>query len=432
MTNQNKFGFDIQIYENLLKAVASMSRLYSDNNKAFIHPRFIEKLYVHCSGAQDLSRKDMSFDALLGNDIGVGVKTFITDNPSISKSEKVAEFTRHASLGVFEGLDHYGKAIKSSELRNNRITSDANEYSINLTKSIYHCLVRTNNGAIIHEEPYELVNTALIKPTDARGNEIPEFIADSTGHTYFNDGSSTYCFNRSKNVLYKKFDLSKLNNPKFNNSEVIPLEIFDDILERILKWTNFGEDQPKIQLPKSLTEKEDLLVAGEDYVILPLYSTRYKEKEVQPKSGINQWNAGGRERQFGEAYIPIPIVIHQKYAGFFPERDRKFNVKLPNGKIISAKVCQENNKALMSDPNTDLCDWLYNIIDLNRSESIRRFVEKRPYTYEDLKKVGKDSVKVTKVKHNDYQYEIETTNLGSFDNFIYNNEIVEGIDQDLE
>jgi len=418
MTTPNKFGFDIQVYENLLKAVASMSRLYSDNNKAFIHPRFVEKLYTHCSGAQDLSRRDMSFDALLGKDIGVGVKTFITDNPSISKSEKVAEFTRHASLGEFDGLDHYGKAIKSAELRNNRVSSDANEYSIDINKSIYHCLVRTNDGAIIHEEPYQLVNTSGIKPTDVRGNEIPEFVTDAGGHTYFSDGKSNYCFNRSKNVLYKKFDLSQ-----FNNSEVIPLEIFDDILERILKWTNLGVSQPSIQLPtNTFIEQEPELVAGTDYVVLPLYGTSYKEKEVQPKSGINQWNAGGRERQFGEAYIPIPIIIHQKYPDFFPERDQSFRVKLPNGKIISAKVCQDNNKALMSDPNTDLCDWLYNIIDLTREESIKRFIEKRPYTYQDLKKVGKDSVRVIKVSNKDYQYELETTDLGSFDNFIDNEE----------
>ena len=419
MTTPNKFAFDIQVYEELLKAVASMSRLYSDSNKAFIHPRFVEKLYVHCSGAKDLSRRDMSFDALLREDIGVGVKTFITDNSSISKSEKVAEFTRHASLGEFEGLDHYGKAIKAAELRNNRVTSDANEYSIDINKSIYHCLVRTNRGAIIHEEPYELVNIYQIKPTDARGNETAKFLTDSNGHTYFNDGKSNYYFNRSKNVLYKKFDLSQ-----FTNSEIIPLEIFEDILERILKWTNFGVGQPKIpnyQL-QDLFQKSQPLVAGEDYVVLPLYGTSYTKKEVQPKSGINQWNAGGRERRFGEAYIPIPSFIHKKYRDFFPERDRKFRIKLPNRKIISAKVCQENNKALMSDPNTDLCDWLYNIIDLNRDESNKRFAQKRPYTYEDLKKVGKDSVKVIKVKNDQYEYEIQTTDLGSFDNFINNNE----------
>jgi len=412
MTTRNKFEFNLRVYENLLKSVASMSRLYSDNNKAYIHPRFVEKLYIHCTGAQDLSRKDMSFDALLGKDIGVGVKTFITDNLLISKSEKVAEFTRHAALGEFEGLDHYEKALKSAELRNNRVSSDANEYSIDINKSIYHCLVRTNDGAIIHEEPYLLVNTAEIKPTDTRGNTIKKFITEASGHTYFTDGMSNYCFNRSKNVLYKKFNLSE-----FNNSEVIPLEIFDDIFERILRWTNLGINKVELS-SNTTTNHESPLIAGTDYVVLPLYGTSYKEKKVQPKSGINQWNAGGRERQFGESYIPIPIEIHQKYPNFFPERDKKFKIKLPNRKIILAKVCQDNKKALMSDPNTDLCDWLYNIIDLSKDVSIKRFEEKRPYTYQDLMKVGKDSVRVVKVTDKEYQYEIETMNLGSFDKFI--------------
>lgn len=417
MTTPNKFEFDLQVYENLLKAVASMSRLYSDNNKAFIHPRFVEKLYIHCSGAKDLSRKDMSFDALLDNDVGVGVKTFITSNPLIGKSEKVAEFTSQATLGEFEGLDHYEKALKSAELRNNRVSSDANEYSIDINKSIYHCLVRTNDGAIIHEEPYQLVNTAGIKPTDSRGNEIPNFLTSAVGHTYFNDGNSNYCFNRSKNVLFKKFDLRQ-----FNNSEIIPLEIFDDILKRILDWTNLGVSQIQL-LSNSFTEQESPLVAGTDYVVLPLYATKNKQKkEVQQSAGINQWNAAGRKRKFGESYIPIPIVIHKKYPDFFPERDHKFKIKLPNGKIISAKVCQENEKALMSDPNTDLCDWLFNIIDLSKNESVKRFSEKRPFTYQDLEKVGKDSVRVIKVIDKDYQYELESMNLGSFDDFIDNND----------
>lgn len=417
MPADNNFDFDLQVYQALLKAVASMSRLYSDNNKAFIHPRFVEKLYTHCSGAQDLSRRDMSFDALLRADIGVGVKTFITENPLISKSEKVAEFTRHASVGEFDNLDHYGKAIKSAELRNSRVNSDANEYSIDINKSIYHCLVRTNNGALIHEEPYQLINTSGIIPTDVRGNEIKEFITDVGGHTYFSDGKSNYCFNRSKNVLYKKFDLSL-----FKNSEIIPLEIFDDILERVLNWTNFSVNQPNIQLPNNtFTEQNQILEPGMDYVVLPLYGTRYREKEVQPKSAINQWNAGGRERKFGESYILIPIVIHQRYPDFFPDRDVKFKVKLPNGNIISAKVCQENNKALMSDPNTALCDWLYNIIDLTKEQTNKRFAEGRPYTYQDLKNVGKDSVKIIKVIDKEYQYELETADLGSFDNFLDNN-----------
>ncbi|MEY4480955.1 MAG: hypothetical protein RIQ84_117 [Pseudomonadota bacterium] len=403
----NKFEFDLQIYENLLKAVASMSRLYSDNNKAFIHPRFVEKLYAHASGAKDLSRRDMSFDALLAPNIGVGVKTFIAENISIGKSEKVAEFTRLASLGEFDGLDHEGKALKSAQLRNSRVSSDANEYSIDIDKSIYHCLVRTNGGAIIHEEPYQLIDTNNIKPTDSRGSEISKFQIDGTGHTYFSDGNSNYCYNKAKNVLYKKFEL---NHHK--NSELIPLLILDDILEKILSWANLEQQHPKkILLP--IVEESN---TNQNFVVLPLYKT--STKEVQEKSGINQWNAGGRERKFGESYIPIPQIIHKKYPNFFPPSNQKFKIKLPNDKIISAKVCQQNNKALMSDPNTDLCDWLYKIIDLTDLAIQQRFLNKKPYKYDDLKKVGKDSVRVTKVENQDHQYEIESMDLDSYELFI--------------
>lgn len=406
----SNFNFDLKKYESLLKAVASMSRLYSNNDMAFIHSRFVEKLYVHCSNAYDLSRSDMSFDAKLG-DIGVGIKTFVTSNISIGKSEKVAEFTKNASLGDFKGLTHYQNALKSAELRNNRVVSDANEYEIDMSKSIYHCLVRTTDFGMIHEEPYQLIDIDNIKPTDNRGNEVSQF-SDFEGHTYFTDGISKYTYNVSKNVLYKKFELNL-----FKNSEPIYLEIYDDIFQKILEWTKSIPLKEVPVVPSILEDKTTETTL--DFVILPLYSTKNKNvREVPPKSGINQWNAGGRERKFGESYIPVPRNIHHKYPNFFPNKDVKFKLKLPTGKIILAKLCQDGSKALMSDPNTDLCEWLYNIIDKNSTVSNKRFFEEKPYTYDDLKSVGKDSIKVTKVSNKDFEYEIESTNLGSYEIFI--------------
>ena len=56
--------------------------------------------------------------------------------------------------------------------------------------------------------------------------------------------------------------------------------------------------------------------------------------------------------------IPIPIEIHKRFPTFFPPRDQKFNLKVPTDEVLSAKVCQENSKALMTDPNKALSDWL--------------------------------------------------------------------------
>ena len=161
------------------------------------------------------------------------------------------------------------------------------------------------------------------------------------------------------------------------------------------------------------------MIPGKDYVVLPLYSTRNKnKKEVAPKSGINQWNAGGRDRKFGEAYVPVPAVIHKKYPKFFPRHDVVFNLTLPNGKTEKAKICQEGGKALMTNPNDVLCDWLYKVIDPNASdiELHKRLQNKVPFTYQDLERIGKDSVRVSKL--DEANFTVEFTPVDSYDLFI--------------
>jgi hypothetical protein len=214
--------------------------------------------------------------------------------------------------------------------------------------------------------------------------------------------------------LYKKFELNQ-----YKNSELIALEMYDDIFQKVLKWTNLAPKEQQIIQANEPAPPSFIQHLKVDFVVLPLYSTRSGDiREVQEKSGINQWNAGGRERKFGESYIPIPKAIHKEHPNFFPPKDVKFSLNLPNGKVISAKVCQENNKALMSDPNTDLCEWLYTIIDKDLDIAKKRFSQQRPYQYDDLRKVGKDSVKVMKVEGKFNCYKLESSNLGSYEDFI--------------
>ena len=52
-----KFDFNYEEYVGLLKAVASLSRLFSDNSSAYIDPNFVERLFVHASNGNDLSKK---------------------------------------------------------------------------------------------------------------------------------------------------------------------------------------------------------------------------------------------------------------------------------------------------------------------------------------------------------------------------------------
>ena len=61
--------------------------------------------------------------------------------------------------------------------------------------------------------------------------------------------------------------------------------------------------------------------------------------------------------------------------------------------------------------------WLYKTIDLDLDKSKSRFRKKQIYTYADLERVGKDSVKIIKVKDKNYQYEMHTMPLDSFEEF---------------
>ena len=144
------------------------------------------------------------------------------------------------------------------------------------------------------------------------------------------------------------------------------------------------------------------------------------EKEVPEKSGINQWNAGGRLRKFGEAYIPIPSWIYRSYPNFLPLRNQYFRLKLQDGTIQRAKICQDGGKALMTDPNDKLCAWFYSAIEPNLyyDKIMKRLQEKRPYTYADLVRVGKDSVKITKATPGlDYDFSLTFCPLDTFEDF---------------
>ena len=408
-----------QRYVELLKAVASMSRLYSDNTVPYVDSRFVERLFIESTGAKDLSRADKSFDALLQPNIGVGVKTFLAANGQ-AKREKVAEFPRFAREGAFAGLTAQELANKVAGFRNKRVMSDANELGISIDNSIYHCLVRTAKGAVIHEEPYATIDIANIQPTDIHGKVIKNWSTKKPG-AYFTDGLSNYNFNISKNVLFKEFRLNA-------KAQIIELDIFDDIFDRVLNWFNATKGSGfavSDNAGKSLAtfNEQPLGKPGVDYVVLPLYSTRGKEKQVAAGSGINQWNAGGRARKFGETYIPIPSEVHRLCPKFFPERDKTFKLNLPNGvSNVSAKVCQDGRKALMSDPNTTLGHWIMKVIRpaLQDADFPRPTTKKdKPFTYADLISIGKDAVVVKKITENiGVSYSLEFAQLDSYEDFV--------------
>ena len=136
-------------------------------------------------------------------------------------------------------------------------------------------------------------------------------------------------------------------------------------------------------------------------LIIPLYSeSKSKGKFVAEKSGLNQWNANGRKRDENEIYIPFSKYLWKKNEDFFPDRNTPWDLQLPNGKTISMKICQEDGKTLMSNPNKDLGKWIL--------RDVLHVKEGHLITYNDLLKIGIDSIIFTKCPEGTYSCDFIT------------------------
>lgn len=124
-------------YLKLLSAISKLSKLFSESNVPLINYRSVENIFCKSFNAQNLSRSDTAFDAKF-NSTGIGIKTFVINNSSNNKVEKIAEFNSLShTLSKLNGLD---LAIKLSEFRNERINFAKRLY--NIENSIHHNLFR--------------------------------------------------------------------------------------------------------------------------------------------------------------------------------------------------------------------------------------------------------------------------------------------------
>lgn len=361
-------------YLKLLKATAKLSRLFSESQIPYLYYRAAENIFCKSFNAVNLSRGDSAFDANY-NSIGIGLKTFICEKQF--STEKVAEFNKLSTqLKQYKGKE---LALKLAEFRNERIELANRLY--NIDSSLYHIVARKSDELILFETDYEKIDIDNINS-----------VKSSQSGLQFNDGKNFYSYNSSKSTLFRKFEIPQ-------NTFRLPVDILDDPYTLLL---DFFEEIKEISTAK------DLLIKGKNYVILPLYSIKNKKKFVSEKSGLNQWNASGRKRDFGELYIRIPIVINKLYPDFFPNRDTEFNLKVPTGEIYKAKVCQDGSKALMTNPNKALSDWLLRkVLDLKEGELA---------TIEKMNELGFDSVVI--YKDEDDFYRIDKAKSDSFDEFL--------------
>lgn len=364
-------------YIELLKITGSLSNLFSDSETPYIYYRAMENIFCKAFSAENLSRSDISADASKSG-VGIGLKTFLQNNGRTF--QKVAEFNRE-SLNI-NNLNDEELIYYVSEMRNDRIETTKRISHCN--SMIYHLLTRSISSMAVFEEEMDLVDINSISNIQSRGNSVS-----------FSDKFNEYNFNKSKSTLFKRF----ITDDK-KQIEVFNVDILEDPYELLLGLNK------KNNLKYLKKENEDIV----DFIILPLYSPRLNE--VAKKSGLNQWNASGRPRHPDEVYVPIPTWIHKAKNGFFKYntddfKTDSFNVYLPSGEVLSMRVAQQGGKALMSNPNKKIGEWLLReVLNVKYGTLL---------TKKMLDQIGIDSIKLS--KRSDGNFYLDFVKSGSYEDF---------------
>ena len=384
-------------YIKRLTILGILSGLFKDldgenGKKPYLHYRNHEISFIDSFEVQGITRKDSAFDVIVrinDNSIGVGLKTWIHN--SDYSNQKVAEFNKKSKelRELFDSNKDAELVYRISELRNSRIEDDKRLYETEL--DIYHFITRDNNFFYIIESNYEKIDIDNIRDIKKTDTSIS-----------FNDGNNSYLFNMSKSTLFKKFDASERERILS-----LPIYIHTDpfsILENVFNNTD-SIKIPNLQLSESLE-----LDAKEEFIILPLYnddtylvneSSTFNASLGKPKT-----KGSNRPRPAYEAYAHIPVYIHYLYPYFFGfdalDRDSRnnsgFNLHLPNGEMIFAKITQDNGKSLQTNPQSILGKWLlFSIFGLKKYEKLTRNII-------DEKEI--DSIKVTKIDNQNFKVDV--------------------------
>ena len=366
-------------YKQMLSIMGNLTLLFSESSSPYLPYRAHENIFCKYFKAENLSRSDCSADAKQSS-IGIGLKTWMGND-----DQKVAEFGKLRE--TYKDLTGIELVKKVSEYRNERIRITKNMHGID--EMIYHIVKRIPNLMQIIECSFDYIDLDSISVTVGRGN---------VNNTYFTDGKHTYHFSSSKNTLYMIFD-------NYDILDEFEVEIMADPYSYLMNLA----DSP---IAKSVIEQQ--IVDYSNKVCLRLYSSDKKNgKFVPAKSGLNQWNAGGRKRNANEVYISYPSDDRKRSVGFFPPRDTVFDLLMPDSSIIPTKVCQDDGKAIMSNPNKILGEWLLrNVFELPEGTVV---------TYEMLEKFGVDSVVFTKL--DDGKYKIDFSEIGTYEEYVENSEL---------
>lgn len=414
-------------YIKRLTALGVLSGLFKEldgknGRKPYLHYRNHEISFIDSFKVQGTTRKDSAFDAIVrigDKAIGVGLKTWIHN--SDFSNQKVAEFNKKSGelRKLFEAGEDVDLVHRIAELRNNRIDDDKRLYETDL--DIYHFITRDDNCFYIIESNYEKIDINKIKNIKKSDTSIS-----------FNDGKNDYIFNMSKSTLFKRFDASE--NERILS---VKIDIHDDpfyILENIFNSepssnekdcsvmpplhddnTYLVDEKSTFDTSLDLKIPQNLPITpsfdkSDNSIMLPLYND--DTYDVNEKSAFNaslaspKTKGSNNPRPAYEAYAHIPKYIHQLFPNFFGfdalDRESRsnshFNLHLPNGSMITAKITQDNGKSLQTNPQSILGKWLlFSIFGLKEYEMLTRDIL-------DEKEI--DSIKITKIDNNNFRVDV--------------------------
>ena len=220
----------------LLKIKDDLSLLANVSNKGnsrdgnlYVSSKDWENFVYESFGCSlNISGKDVAID-LVKNDIGIGAKTIMEKENCKSEYEKISEHNRDRDKykELLYGEQYKEVACSVSLLRNERLDFSIKEYDLNPDLLYYIMLVRrpTRFQIIVSKMNYiDIENINVFR--------------SSPSGILFTDGKEHYCFEISKSVINKRFDLTDsfievpLNMANYKNN----MKKFQDAKKRLLKY----------------------------------------------------------------------------------------------------------------------------------------------------------------------------------------------------
>lgn len=409
-------------YINFLKVYGALSNLFRQKQGElipYLDSKFQETVYAKAFNSENVDIGNTPHDILsvFGNQrIGIGLKTWMGSQPSFQKVMQLKRF--QAEINALKD-DMEGLANILSLKKNEKMKADYHRLGLSENENIYHYVTRDKGGFTVNECSYPLIDI----------NNLKDFHKTETAFSW-SDGYKDYKYTFGDSQIWQKFDSSKYGSKVL---ETFDVNIIEDPFTFLME-AYFGV------IEKAKKAEEDIIE-----VYLPLYS--YSSKEVEEKSGLNAWNAAPKNKDYNtprplnEVYIPIPIEFHRKYSEFFTSNitgiidtlkrlkgkkeakpEVRFHLELPNGKIIPARLTQENLKALESGSNTErdetgkrygqsaLGQWL--LVD------VLGLKERTLVTREWLEKKDTDSVRLWRKKDDYSTIHIDFAPFGAFEAFM--------------